>query len=116
VTEDVVVPFIDGPSGEPRELVTRTYIRAAGLMTPYDGDEPTALAYTPDELMPTEPMPQWVIDALDRQSEDDTYVHTQVETVALAVESARRWAARRDLSPELRLRRMWAVLTVALNG
>lgn len=44
--------------------------------------------------------------------EDDT----QAETIALAVESARRWAGRRDLSPELRLRRMWTVLTVALNG
>jgi hypothetical protein len=37
------------------------------------------------------------------------------ETVALAVESARRWARRTDLSPELRLRRIWTVLEAALR-
>jgi hypothetical protein len=41
---------------------------------------------------------------------------TQEETVALAVESARRWARRTDLSPELRLRRIWTVLTTALEA
>lgn len=39
---------------------------------------------------------------------------TQEETVRLAVESARRWSQRRDLTPELRLRRMWTVLVTAL--
>lgn len=32
--------------------------------------EPTALAYTPDHLMPTEPMPQEWIDSLDRPLDD----------------------------------------------
>lgn len=40
---------------------------------------------------------------------------TWEEAAALAVESARRWARRLDLSPELRLRRMWTVLTTALE-
>ena len=39
----------------------------------------------------------------------------QKETVTLAVASARRWARRTDLSPELRLRRIWQVLTTALE-
>jgi hypothetical protein len=40
---------------------------------------------------------------------------TLEETVALAVESARRWAQRTDLSPELRLRRIWQVLEAAIR-
>lgn len=83
-------------------------------LPPYPGDEPTALAYTPDHLMPTEPMPQWVLDALDKGFELET-ADSREETVALAVESARRWARRTDLSPDVRLRRMWTVLTTALE-
>lgn len=37
-------------------------------------------------------------------------------TVALAVESARRWARRTDLDAETRLRRIWTVLTTALEA
>lgn len=36
-------------------------------------------------------------------------------TVALAVESARRWAARTDLSPERRVRAIYQVLATALE-
>jgi hypothetical protein len=65
--------------------------------------EPTALAYTPD------------FDKWFAQQRGDNEPETQVETVALAVESARRWAARTDLSPELRLRRIWTVLEAAIR-
>lgn len=40
---------------------------------------------------------------------------TREETVRLAIESARRWATRTDLSPETRLRRVWTVLVTALE-
>lgn len=71
------------------------------LGVPVPAPEPTALAYTPD-------FGGWPSEQEDPEMQSDT--------VALAVESARRWAARHDLSPELRLRRMWTVLTTALEA
>lgn len=47
--------------------------------------------------------------------EADLPPETREETVTLAVASARRWARRTDLSPELRLRRIWQVLVTALE-
>ena len=76
-------------------------------LPPYEGDEPTALAYTPDRRWNPTPMPQAWLDAFDADTREDT--------IALAVESARRWARRTDLSPELRLRRIWQVITTALE-
>lgn len=46
--------------------------------------------------------------------EADLPPESREETLHLAVASARRWAARTDLSPETRIRRMWLVLATAL--
>ena len=78
--------------------------------TPYPGDEPTALAYTPDHLMPTEPMPQAWLDAPDATAVEDTE-----ETYRLALESAHRWLGRYNLSPAMRLRAIRAVVEAALS-
>ena len=67
--------------------------------------EPTALAYTPDHLMPTEPMPQAWIEALER--DEDTYL--------LALQSVDRWGRRYRLSPAMRLRAIRAVVEAALS-
>ena len=74
-------------------------------LRPYDGDEPTALAYTPDRLMPTEPMSDEMIAALDR--DEDTYL--------LALQSVDRWGKRFRLSPAMRLRAIRAVVDAALS-
>lgn len=46
---------------------------------------------------------------------EDEYTEDPAETLRQALASARRWAGRKDLSPELRLRRMWQVLVTALK-
>lgn len=60
-------------------------------LPPYDGDEPTALAYTPDRP--------------DR--DEDTYL--------LALQSVDRWGKRFRLSPAMRLRAIRAVVDAALS-
>lgn len=60
-------------------------------------------------VMPTSFLPDPII------CESDLPPETREETVRLAVDSARRWARRTDLSPETRVRRMWTVLTTALE-
>lgn len=74
---------------------------------PYLGDpasslEPTALAYSPNFAC--------------HEECDGCYPQDPKETVQLAVASARRWAARTDLSAETRLRRMYLVLATALEA
>lgn len=75
--------------------------------------EPTALAYTPDHLMPTEPMPQAWLDAIDATTEPD---FTHEETYRLALESIERWSRLPRLSPAMRLRAIRAVVTSALQS
>lgn len=67
--------------------------------TPYDGPEPTALAYTPDRL-------------LDAATEPD---FTHEETYLLALESIERWGGNYRLSPAMRLRAIRAVVQAALS-
>lgn len=61
-------------------------------LPPYDGDEPTALAYTPDA--PPEPR------------DEDTFL--------LALESIQRWSGRYRVSPAMRLRAIKSVVEAAL--
>lgn len=95
------VPFIDGPTGTPMQYVTETYVEPTTMAGPRQPEIGVPLYKSFDGRW----LPESEVERPD----------TREETVALAIASARRWATRTDLSPELRLRRMWTVLTTALE-
>jgi hypothetical protein len=87
--------------------VAASFDTADAVMRECLGDPASAFSTpTPDGWVPWKGTPYETPDEVE---------DTQEETVALAVESARRWARRTDLSPELRLRRIWTVLEAALR-
>jgi hypothetical protein len=95
------VPFIDGPTGEPREYVTKSYV--------FDPKDPQ-----PDyiEIELVNRVPEAWQQLTDATTEPD---FTHEETYRLALESAQRWLNNYRLSPAMRLRALRTVVQSALS-